>query len=280
MYISDIMVLCECGCGTEISDKDKQGRLRRFVNGHQRRGIKVSEKTRVLMSENMSGNKNWLGKKHTIETKHKLSEALKGNKNRGGKKASKETLLKLSKAAKNISDETRLKMSNSAKGKKLSEATKKKMSEARKGEKNHHFGKVFSEDHKRKISEAKKGTKLSEETKRKMSKAQQGNKSYLWRGGISFEPYCPKFNNAFKEGIRDKFDRKCFICGKLEIEQMEQQKNEGKRPYKLSVHHVNYQKNCLCDDVVCKFVPLCISCHAKTNGDRSNWEQIIIDKLS
>jgi hypothetical protein len=55
-----------------------------------------------------------------------------------------------------------------------SEETKIKMSEARKGEKNHNYGKTFSEEHKRKISEAHKGRTHSEKSRRNMSEAHKG----------------------------------------------------------------------------------------------------------
>ena len=61
-----------------------------------------------------------------------------------------------------VSEETKRKLSEAAKGKHHSEETKRKMSEARKG-------KHFSEETKRKMSEAAKGKHFSEETKRKMS---------------------------------------------------------------------------------------------------------------
>jgi predicted DNA-binding protein YlxM (UPF0122 family) len=96
-----------------------------------------------------------------------------------------------------------------------------------------------------------------------------GEKNHSWRGGISFEPYCPKFNEAFKESIREKFDRVCFLCPTTE--------EENSR--KLSVHHVNYNKDCLCDDSECEFVPLCTSCHQKTNFNRDYWEETIMEKL-
>ena len=89
------------------------------------------------------------------------------------------------------------------------------------------------------------------------------------RDGISFEPYCIKFNKSFKERIRNTFGRVCFLCGK----------NELKNGRKLDVHHVNYDKTCLCNDLKCEFVPLCISCHSKTSGQRNKNEQIILDKL-
>lgn len=48
---------------------------------------------------------------------------------------------------------------------------------------------------------------------------------------------------------------------------------------KLSVHHVNYDKNCLCDDNECEFVPLCISCHTKTNHNREFYEKMILEMI-
>ena len=98
----------------------------------------------------------------------------------------------------------------------------------------------------------------------------QGENSYNWKNGKSFEPYCEKFNDAFKERIRAKFGNKCFICGKTEAD-------NGK---KLAVHHVDYDKTCLCNTGnSCQFVPLCASCHSKTNGNRDYWQEYIMSKL-
>lgn len=86
----------------------------------------------------------------------------------------------------------------------------------------------------------------------------------LWLGGLSFFPYCPKFDENFKEGIRERFYRGCFVCGKSE-------ELSGR---KLDVHHVNYLKSCLCEDFECDFVPLCAKCHRRTNYDRYFWERL------
>lgn len=91
----------------------------------------------------------------------------------------------------------------------------------------------------------------------------RGENSPVWKDGISFEPYCTKFNKEFKEYIRAKFGRVCFLCPKTEEE-------NGQR---LSVHHVNYNKNCGCDeDETCQFVPLCRGCNSKVNHNRPEWE--------
>ena len=91
----------------------------------------------------------------------------------------------------------------------------------------------------------------------------RGENSSTWKNGASFEPYCHKFNEEFKEYIRDKFGRACFLCPITEEE-------NGQR---LSVHHVNYNKDCGCDeDETCQFVPLCRSCNSKVNKNRDIWE--------
>ena len=66
------------------------------------------------------------------------------------------------------------KAANARKGFKHSPETRRKMSERQLGEKNHFYGKHFSEEHKRKISEAGKERRHSEESKRKMSEAARG----------------------------------------------------------------------------------------------------------
>lgn len=106
----------------------------------------------------------------------------------------------------------------------------------------------------------------------------RGKNSPAWKGGISFEPYCSKFNEEFKKYIRAKFDNVCFLCGKTEEE-------NGR---KLDVHHVNYDKNCGCaetkedkkaEDESCQFVPLCRSCNSKVNKNRALWELRIKNKM-
>jgi transposase len=94
-----------------------------------------------------------------------------------------------------------------------------------------------------------------------------GEISPTWKG-VS-RNYCHKFNESFKESIREEFGRVCFICGKTEEE-------NGR---KLDVHHVSYQKECLCAVTNCRFVPLCKACHGRTNGDRFFWYSLIMCRL-
>ncbi len=155
------------------------------------------------------------GSKHSPETCQKISSSLTG---------------------KNHSPETRKKMSDTHKGKKQSTETRKKNSEAKKGEKNPWYGK-----------------KPSPESRKKMSDAQTGEKSWRWRGGISFEPYTPEFNNSLKRQIRERDDYTCQICGNNKA---------------LHVHHIDYNKN-NCNPS--NLITLCHSCHAKTNNRRAYW---------
>jgi hypothetical protein len=94
-----------------------------------------------------------------------------------------------------------------------------------------------------------------------------GEKSHLWQGGISFEPYCKRFNNALREKVRAFFKNECVICGKNKIE------NDNKN---MSVHHVEYDKTACCNDKKVHFVTLCHSCHAKSNKDREEWKSMFL----
>ena len=151
------------------------------------------------------------------------------------------------------------------------------------GELHHSYGKTLSEETRLLISEHHVdvsgenhplfGKHHSEEVKKKMGESHiglhAGEKNPNWKGGISFEPYCIKFNNALKEEIRDKFGRKCFLCPKTEEE-------NGR---KLDVHHVDYNKEQGCNGVRWLLVPLCISCNTIANFNREYWQDFITEKL-
>lgn len=78
-----------------------------------------------------------------------------------------------------------------------------------------------------------------------------GERTSNWRGGISFEPYCPKFNETLKEKIRNRDNRTCQLCGKGEIE-------ESRR---LSIHHIDGDKMQGCGKPW-YLISLCSSCHS------------------
>lgn len=81
----------------------------------------------------------------------------------------------------------------------------------------------------------------------------EGENNPMWKGGISYEPYCSKFNSHLKEKIRNRYGRICMNCGKNEIE------NERR----LDVHHVDGNKMQGCDGHDWFLIPLCRSCNAR-----------------
>ena len=134
---------------------------------------------------------------------------------------------------------------------------------------------------KAKTSDTHTGRKRSLQTKMKISVAlkkaySDPTKSPNWQGGISFEPYCPKFNIDLKRRIREFFGNRCILCGNLAEEA------KTKKRMQLSCHHVEYNKSACCDGKPVRFAALCHPCHAKTGQDRARWETIfhrIIDEI-
>lgn len=195
-------------------------------------------------SASMRGNKNPRhGAIVTQETKEKISAALTGDKHPN--------------FGKHFSEDHRKKIGLSRVGVPRSEETKQRMRKPKSvvyyGKENSHFGKPLSEDHKKVLSE-----KLSGKNNPQFGKC--GEHSTGWKGGISFEPYCPKFNTAFKERVRSFFNYRCVECG------------APQNGSKLHIHHVNFNKKTCCDDSPPLFVALCHSCHSKTNFNRPFWE--------
>jgi len=188
-----------------------------------------------------------------IERRRKISAAFKG------KPLLMETRRKMSEAAKGriISVEQREKISKSLTGRPPSEETRRKISAA-------NTGKIRTKETCQKISEGRKGIVFTDEHKQKLSDVRVGrfggDKHPAWKGGVSFEPYCIKFNDEFKERVREFFNHHCVECGKPQTKE------------RLLVHHVNFDKQTCCNDNIPLFVPLCRSCHAKTNFRRDYWQ--------
>ena len=119
------------------------------------------------------------------------------------------------------------------------------------GKNNGMYGKHHNEDSKQKI--------------RENIPKRYGANSPNWKGGLTFIPYCYKFNKQLKEKIRKRDNYKCQECGKTELE-------NGR---KLTCHHIHYDKpNCNPD-----LISLCNSCNAKANFNRDYWEEHFIQKV-
>jgi len=180
---------------------------------------------------------------------------------KGVQKCSEENKIKLSKRLKNnpISKKGKIPWN---KGIPRTEEEKKKISESEKG-------KTISEEHKKKISNANKNKIVSEETKDKMRGYKNpakrpevrlklsGENHHNWKGGITDKPYCEKWTEELREEVRDKYDRKCYLCGKDEKDNITK---KGKQ-WKLSVHHIDEDKGQGCDGKPWKLVPLCLHHH-------------------
>ncbi len=93
---------------------------------------------------------------------------------------------------------------------------------------------------------------MREDIKKKISTALKGEKSYLWKGGITYNPYSVDWTRTLKRSIRERDNYICQICNQ----------------YGYAVHHIDYNKeNCNPNNLI----TLCIKCHAKTNQNRSYW---------
>ena len=242
------------------------------------------------------------------EWRRKLSDKAKlrvGERNSFfGKKHSDDSRIKMKEAHRNRSDEWRRKQSDAQKGRKASEESCRKMSASRKGKKRPEKMQILLRTLRKgakhtdksrskmsaslRISESLKVAQQSEGYIRKQRLAHSREKSHLWKGGVSFEPYCPKFNNDLKERVRKWFDYKCVECGEKQI------------GYKFPVHHVYYNKKACCEQnedgeyiynidreqvkVIGnpnKFVTLCRSCHTKTtHNNRPYWSRYFEDIIN
>jgi len=97
-----------------------------------------------------------------------------------------------------------------------------------------------------------------------------GSGSYMWKGGISCEPYCDVWlDKDFKESIRERDN---YICQNPDCWQ-----NIG-RVEQLSIHHIDYnKKNCKPSNLI----TVCRSCNTRANKDREwhkSWYQAILNK--
>lgn len=230
------------------------------------------------------------GFKHSKETLKKISDASKRmwsdpsyvNKNTG-----------LFKTGHIVTDEMKKKISIKNKGRSLTEQQKQQISEF-------HSGRSLTEEHKQKVSNSLKGkpksekhiknaavarrfVKVTDEWRKNLSISHIGKypsektrMSHMeticggfWYGNVKYgsPSYCEKFNEEFKERVRAYWGYKCFECGNPQNE------------IKLPVHHVHYDKKMCCNGSPKDVVPLCPSCHPKTNYNRDYWEDHFTELL-
>jgi hypothetical protein len=104
--------------------------------------------------------------------------------------------------------------------------------------------------------------KHSEESRLKMSNSRtwkySWEKSWNWQGGISFEQYSVDWTETLRRSIRERDWYVCQMpwCNKQQWDVVHH------------IHHIDYNKH-NCDPS--NLITLCISCHMKTNFNRSWW---------
>lgn len=219
--------LCACGCNGQI----------RVKQSHQCDGIPTYINGHNIRINNpMEKEENCkklsltrIGKKWSEEVKIKISDSKKG---KSGNPHKKETKLKISAALIN---------------RKYSLESLEKMSVFRK---NKTFVEIMG-----KPKAILAGAKISQ--------ACSGSNNPNWKGGIGQLPYPFKFNNKLKENIRNRDNNTCQLCGKTK-------EQEGKN---LSVHHIDYDKENI---EQYNLITLCSSCNIKVNYNREYWQTYFI----
>lgn len=123
--------------------------------------------------------------------------------------------------------------------------------------------KRLSEGHK--INLRGERPKLHGNTNGKYFWFKSGEEHPNWNGGTSFIPY-PKEFKLIKNEIRKKYNYTCQQCGFT----------QKQLDYKLPIHHIDFNKN---NNFEHNLIPLCRTCHAQTNFNRSDWINYFNNKV-
>jgi hypothetical protein len=222
------------------------------------KGSKLSEETRQKIREARARQVII----HSDETKRKIALA------HIGKKASPETIQRLrdSHKGKKQSSELIEKRVKSLRGRPAWNRGIPQTEEAKQKNREWHIGKLLPEEMKRRLSEIATGRPKSEVHIKNRMEAIIGG---FWYGAIVYYDtlYCEKWTADLRERVRAYWNYQCFECGTPQDNR------------KLSVHHIHYNKKTCCDGSPHDMIPLCQSCHMKTNDDRKYWEQYFTELL-
>ena len=138
----------------------------------------------------------------------------------------------------------------------------------------------MSQKHQEKCRKGLIGHPVSKNTRQKISNtlklnSLKGSDHPNWNGGSSFGKYCPKFNDEFKERVREFWGRKCGISGV----------DESCLRRRLDVHHVSYNKKACCEDEKkfnCApnlFIAVSEYWNKKFNKHRDYWEEVLTNYI-
>lgn len=137
-------------------------------------------------------------------------------------------------------------------------------SENWKGKNHHNYGKKSPTTTKRNLE----NNPMNDIKARKKSSAKRrGISLEKWDKFISFEPYPITFNSKFKEGIRERDNKICMLCGI----------HREKLKIRLAVHHIDYIKENTFEENCCS---LCKKCHSLTSANRKSWTKFFQSLLS
>lgn len=173
-------------------------------------------------------------------------------------------------------------------GKDVSEETRDKMGLAHKGN-DYRKGHKNTSDHNEKIAKALTGNTNAVGvifTDKQRKNVSDGLKKFRadnpgiwcgidarnWKGGVSYEPYCSKFNNGLKQQVRDKYNNCDFMSGLPDY--ICNIMKSGK-VQKLAVHHVDYNKMQGCDGSRWLLIPVSRSNNSMFNRNCDFWEKLI-----
>ena len=100
-----------------------------------------------------------------------------------------------------------------------------------------------------------------------------GKNNPAWNGGTSLEPYSLEFNHELREKIRKRDGYRCQEC----FRHQDELRTKTNRPYKLLVHHIDYDK---WNNKRGNLISVCRSCHGQTNFKRKDWVKYYQDKIN
>lgn len=92
----------------------------------------------------------------------------------------------------------------------------------------------------------------TEEIKQRISQKLSGSNAPNWKGGVTYLPYSPEFNDKLKEEIRARDGYRCRECGSPQ--------DEWTQP--LPVHHIDEDKLNTNKE---NLITLCPICHGRTH---------------
>jgi hypothetical protein len=132
--------------------------------------------------------------------------------------------------------------------------------EIRKEKNNGFYNKKHSKETIQHWKETKKGKcAYNQEQKEKQLKNTPKKENHPnWLGGISNGEYGLEFNSEYKQKIKDHYSSTCQLC--------KHQTNH------LDIHHIDYNKK---NNLFENLIPLCKSCHGKTNYNREKWKKLL-----